>query len=147
MKTNFEVLPPLYFSYGSNINREQMARRCPTAEYLGSFHLRGWELEFGNHANIVRRKNAVVPGAMWMLTKPDLDSLDRYEGYPHYYTTRNWKQDGIKFFFYEMTAPASGNPSEYYIRGILEGYRDSGLDPQYLYDRLHNDISRIQLAS
>lgn len=34
----------LYIAYGSNLNLEQMRRRCPTAELVGKTVLRGWRL-------------------------------------------------------------------------------------------------------
>ena len=41
----------LYFAYGSNINLEQMACRCPAAEVVGSAVLDGYELLFrGNRS-------------------------------------------------------------------------------------------------
>ena len=36
----------LYFAYGSNINLEQMADRCPAAEVVGTAVLDGYELLF-----------------------------------------------------------------------------------------------------
>ena len=36
----------LYFAYGSNINLEQMAYRCPDASVVGPVTLEGWELLF-----------------------------------------------------------------------------------------------------
>lgn len=129
-------LPNVYFSYGSNINQNQMAFRCPTAQYIGPYFLRGWELEFGNHANIRPRRYGSVPGALWYVTAEDISALDRYEGYPVYYKTRKWNQDGLSFFFYEMTSAPSGYPSEWYVQGILEGYQQSGLNPKYLIGKL-----------
>ena len=36
----------LYFAYGSNINLEQMAIRCPAAQVVGPAVLDGYELLF-----------------------------------------------------------------------------------------------------
>ena len=40
----------LYFAYGSNINLEQMAYRCPTAQVVGPVTLEGYELLFRGNA-------------------------------------------------------------------------------------------------
>jgi len=32
----------LHFAYGSNMDREQMSRRCPGAEYVGAASLPGY---------------------------------------------------------------------------------------------------------
>ena len=34
----------LYIAYGSNLNLEQMKRRCPTAEVVGTAELKNWRL-------------------------------------------------------------------------------------------------------
>ena len=36
----------LYFAYGSNIDLEQMARRCPVAQVVGPVTLENYELAF-----------------------------------------------------------------------------------------------------
>lgn len=36
----------LYAAYGSNMNIEQMARRCPTARVVGKGVIKGYELVF-----------------------------------------------------------------------------------------------------
>ena len=35
----------LYIAYGSNINLEQMANRCPNSKVIGKEMLKGYELE------------------------------------------------------------------------------------------------------
>ena len=114
------------------MNHAQMNLRCPTAKFIGPYYLKGWKLAFGNHATIVPCKGHRVPGALWQLTMEDLVALDRYEGWPAYYTRRRWNQDDINFFFYEMTS-RSGSPSDWYLQGIEQGYIDCGVDPAYLH--------------
>lgn len=36
----------LYIAYGSNLNLEQMAHRCPTAQVVGASMLKNWRLMF-----------------------------------------------------------------------------------------------------
>ena len=36
----------LYFAYGSNLNHEQMQRRCRDSEYIKNFVLEGYKLSF-----------------------------------------------------------------------------------------------------
>jgi hypothetical protein len=111
------------------MNHDQMSWRCPKAKFIKPIYLRGWRLAFGNHATIVPQRGAVAPGAIWEITHDDLMSLDAYEGYPTYYTRRRWRQDGDHFFFYEMQG-LGGSPSVPYLQGILQGYRDCGIqDP------------------
>ena len=81
----------LYFAYGSNINLEQMACRCPAAEVVGSAVLDGYELLFrGNRsgygvATVEPLSGSQVSGLLWKLTPECERSLDIYEGYPRLY--------------------------------------------------------------
>ena len=50
----------LYIAYGSNINLEQMANRCPNSKVIGKEMLKGYELEFRGVATIVPKENAEV---------------------------------------------------------------------------------------
>lgn len=43
----------LYIAYGSNINLEQMAYRCPNSKIVSKEMLKGYELEFRGVATIV----------------------------------------------------------------------------------------------
>lgn len=56
----------LYIAYGSNLDRGQMARRCPTAEVVCSGMLYGHELlfrgsQFGAAATVEPKPGACVP--------------------------------------------------------------------------------------
>ena len=72
----------LYIAYGSNINLEQMAYRCPTAERVSTGFVENYELEFRRVATIVPKQDSKVPVLVWELKPEDEKSLDRYEGFP-----------------------------------------------------------------
>ena len=78
----------LYFAYGSNINLEQMAHRCPDAQIVGPVTLENYELQFrgSGFATVAPKKSSVVHGLLWKLTPESERALDRYEGYPRHYT-------------------------------------------------------------
>ena len=114
----------LYFAYGANMHPENMKHRCPGAVPLRAMELQDWELKFYNHATILPCSGASVHGVLWEITPACERSLDLFEGYPMYYTKRTWAQDGIEFFFYEMTPKNwSGTPSEYYVSDIQDSYK------------------------
>ena len=131
----------LYFAYGSNINLDQMAQRCPDAQVVGSVRLEGYELLFRGAtrgygvATIAPKEGGFVHGLLWKLTPQSEQALDMYEGYPRLYdkelvTVRDAEGRGLSVMAYVMTnlpqrAPAL--PSPYYYNGIQEGYRDNGL--------------------
>ncbi len=52
----------LYFAYGSNLDLEQMAQRCPDAEIVGPVRLENYELRFrgSGFATVAPRKKAVL---------------------------------------------------------------------------------------
>jgi gamma-glutamylcyclotransferase len=128
----------LYFAYGANMHPEQMSWRCPNALAQQAFILRDWELKFYNHATIEHRPGSEVAGVLWEITENCELSLDTFEGYPSYYTKRTWIQDSIQFFFYEMTLPKSGRPSEGYVSDIAESYAFWQLPQNLLIESLHD---------
>lgn len=138
-----------YLAYGSNCNLTQMAYRCPNATVVGAVTLHNYRLTFngrsrhGGVANIRRRNGAEVRGLLWEITPECESRLDIYEGYPHLYEKKNVTvetDDGqqIKAMVYVMTkgheAPAM--PSDGYFRGIVEGFRQNGMNPQSVENAL-----------
>ena len=81
----------LYFAYGSNINLDQMAHRCPAADVVGPVILEDYKLLFrGNYrgngvATIKPHKGRKVYGLLWKLTPECEKTLDAYEGFPRLY--------------------------------------------------------------
>ncbi len=137
----------LYVAYGSNLNKEQMARRCPTAKIYGTGFLNNWELIYrgsktGAYATIRRKKGSKLPVAVWKIEDIDERNLDIYEGYPKLYFKRNVMVSlpaGLKKAMVYVMDPMRlpGTPSPHYIDTIYEGYTDFGLDYQYLKDSLY----------
>ena len=75
-----------YFAYGSNLNFEQMAYRCPEATAVGTAKLEGYELAFRRgYLTILPKEDASVEGLIWSVTDHDESQLDCYEGYPTFY--------------------------------------------------------------
>lgn len=71
-----------YFAYGSNMDVQQMAMRCPDATVLGVAKLGAHKFLINTHgvATVVPAKNRVVHGVLWEISERDEASLDRYEG-------------------------------------------------------------------
>ena len=128
----------LYFAYGANMHPGQMEWRCPKALASTSFVLRDWALKFYSHATIEPRRGAEVACVLWEITQECELSLDAFEGYPSYYTKRTWIQDNTQFFFYEMTSPKSGRPSEGYVLDIRDSYDFWKLPRELLTQSLHD---------
>jgi hypothetical protein len=132
------TMPNLYFAYGANMHPGHMNWRCPSAQAQSAFVLRDWQLRFYNHATIEPSKGAKTAGVLWTITDACEQSLDAFEGFPSYYTKRTWIQDGVQFFFYEMTSPKLGTPSEGYVQDIRDSYAFWQLPQNLLNESLHD---------
>lgn len=77
-----------YFAYGSNLNINQMKRRCPDAVEISPAVLSGWKLVERTYADIEESPGDCVNGALYQISENDLAALDRYEGFPDCYTRR-----------------------------------------------------------
>ena len=148
----------LYFAYGSNINLNQMAVRCPDAKVVEPAVLENYELLFrGNGssfgvATIAPKEGSQVQGLLWKITPYCEMSLDIYEGYPRLYEkqaitlcTKSGKQ--VQAMVYVMThewrrIPTTPVPS--YYTGILEGFQQNGLPEQALEDSLSNLFQELR---
>ena len=132
----------LYIAYGSNINLEQMAYRCPHSKVVGTSEIKDYELEFRGVATIVPNKGARVPVLIWELDERDLPTLNKYEGYPSFYRQEKmtFEMDGKTYegMAYLMNRGTISPPSQQYYNTILRGYRENGLDEKYLKTALEN---------
>lgn len=134
----------LYIAYGSNINLEQMAYRCPHSKAVGTSEIKDYELEFRGVATIVPNKGAIVPVLIWELDERDLPVLNRYEGWPRLYRqeTMSFELNGreVEGMAYLMNYGELSPPSPQYYNTILQGYRENGLDEKYLQTALENSL-------
>ncbi|MYC77392.1 gamma-glutamylcyclotransferase [Candidatus Poribacteria bacterium] len=125
----------IYFAYGSNMNRPHMQQRCPGVTHIGKFQLEGFRLVFKYHADIIPTEGCIVHGGLWNITEDHEEALDTYEGYPDYYG--KYYQDGVMFYRmregYEKDFEA---PSKWYLKTIIQGYRDFGLTQEEFEESL-----------
>lgn len=134
----------LYVAYGSNMNLEQMAYRCPNSKVVGNGKLTGWKLVFNCHADIIKgKKHDKVPVVVWDIDDNDWDRLDMYEGYPNYYVKEfvDVKLDNgttEEAIVYVMANNRKGicPPARSYFDGIIRGCVENRIDVEYLYDAL-----------
>lgn len=139
-----------YIAYGSNLNIEQMKRRCPTASIYGTGFLNDWTLEFRSmhgpaFATIESGSGHQIPVAVWNIDKRAEMALDIYEGYPHHYFKKNIEVamstgETLTAMVYIMNKKSfPGLPSDNYINIISQGYLDNHLDVNYL-DKVINEL-------
>ena len=136
----------LYVAYGSNLNLEQMRRRCPTAKAVGATVLRNWRLVFKGVATIERHMGSKVPVLVWDIQPEDEAALDIYEGWPRLYrkepvrVTLDGKQ--VRAMAYVMNGGRKHPPSQLYYDTILEGYIDAGFDVRILMEAANQSKRR-----
>lgn len=136
--------PHLYFAYGSNLDAEQMAWRCPDAIALGRARLDGWAWRIGGRgfATISPELGAQVWGGLWNLSESDLCTLDRYEGVAGgHYRRETWavatETGPIDALVYIENYDDFGVPSEDYLGTILEGAQHFGLPQDWIEGLRH----------
>lgn len=144
-----------YLAYGSNLDVDQMLRRCPEAIQIGTTIIKDYELVFrGNSrhcgvANIEPRGDGVsVPVGIWSITERDEAALDRYEGWPWLYEKQTFsvrvKGKTISAMAYIMTpGHRISAPTRAYLDTILRGYDDFGFDTEPLLEAAENAERRF----
>lgn len=144
----------LYIAYGSNLDKAQMAHRCPFAKPIGTATLHDYALVFQGtqsnaHANVIPAPGKEVPVAIWEITASDEKALDRYEGVAGGYYTKEYmtiKVNGRKrqALIYIMTPHDYGLPNDYYLGIIEQGYRDFNLDARVLNDAVIDALREVR---
>ena len=148
-----------YIAYGSNLNVQQMNRRCPGAKIAGTAVIRNYELLFkgsktGSYLTIEKSKGSFVPVAIWEVTAEDEKALDRYEGYPVFYYKKDMKircksiisgkSREIDAFVYIMHEKnPAGVPSLYYINTCACGYEYFDFDYGLLRKAYHKSRKAV----
>jgi len=126
----------LYFAYGSNLHHFQMKRRCKDSVFLKKINLKNFKLTFRSKyraADIKKKKNSIVPGALYEISKVDEKKLDVYEEFPTLYTKYYFNHYSKKVMTYIMPKKTLFKyPTERYLNIICKGYKDCDLKNKYL---------------
>jgi cation transport regulator ChaC len=138
----------LYFAYGSNLDLEQMRRRCPESKLVGAGSLPGTRIAFAGHsrswggavATIVPEKGAFCDGLVFACTPADIRALDACEGYPYCYNRArltiemdNGTVCKAWTYFLPLTRQ-EGAPSDAYLSQIWDAYLTNNFDLDRLID-------------
>ena len=128
----------LYISYGTNMDADRMARRCPDAEFLGTSRLKGYRLLFkgskpGIYATIESAPGFIVPVALWNITASGEQRLDYYQGFPNFYDKEMIQVDFggkmVEGMAYVMPKDRPfGVPDTSYYGTIAKAYKALGFD-------------------
>jgi len=144
----------LYFAYGSNLDLDQMAYRCPDAKVVGPVTLENYELLFRRFATIAPKEGNTVHGLLWEITPQCEQALDFYESFPSFYdkepvTVRTQSGEKITVMAYVMTGRYKDQPalpSPGYYNGIRQGFIQNGFPLEALEKALKHTMDELQPA-
>ena len=119
-----------------------MKRRCKDSIYLKKINLKNFKLSFRSKyraADIEPKKNSIVPGGLFEISKSDEKKLDVYEDYPNLYKKFYFTYYRKKVMTYTMTKKTSFTyPTNRYLNIVKKGYKDCRLNKKYLNSALSN---------
>ena len=131
----------LYFAYGSNLNHFQMKKRCSDSYFVKKYKLKDFRLTFRSKyraADIEPKKNFIVPGALFEISKTDEKKLDIYEDYPILYKKFYFQYNKKKVMTYSMVNKTPFRfPTQRYLNIVKRGYKDCNLENEYLFNALN----------
>jgi len=117
-----------------------MKRRCKDSVFLKKINLKHFKLTFRSKyraADIEPKKNSLVPGGLFEISKTDEKKLDMYEDYPILYKKYFFYYYGKKVMTYTMVQKSPFKyPTERYYNVVRRGYKDCKLDNKYLLNAL-----------
>lgn len=131
-----------YFAYGSNMDKTQMAERCPEAEFCGPAVLPDYKFALDSEgvATVIPCKGNEVKGCIWRINERDEATLDRYEGVRGgCYTKETLKvrPEGYLSKFPMLTYVSArgantGTRRRNYMERIVAAAKELGFDDSYL---------------
>ena len=137
---------PLYFSYGSNMDRDAMAKRCPGSRAVGLGRLprHRFLITSDGYASVVRDPRRTVHGVVWDLALSDIPALDRYESlstglYSKISQPVVMEGGAKRALVYIGRSTRPGKPKPGYLDGVLAAARGWALPGEYLYELEHGE--------
>jgi hypothetical protein len=137
---------PLYFAYGSNMDRAAMAQRCPSSKPVGVARLprHRFLITVDGYASVVRDPRRDVLGVVWDLALSDIAPLDRYESvstglYSKISQPVVLPGGAKRALVYVGRTDKIGKPKPGYLEGVLAAARDWGLPAGYLHEIEHGE--------
>ena len=80
-----------------------------------------------------KKKNSIVPGALFEISRSDEKKLDVYEDFPILYKKYYFSYYGREVMTYTMVKKTSFRfPTIKYLNVVKQGYKDCRLDQKYL---------------
>ncbi|XP_060080668.1 gamma-glutamylcyclotransferase-like [Ylistrum balloti] len=149
----------LYFAYGSNLLKERLQLKNPSATFVTVGKLKNYKLCFrtnvdpatselkGGSANIEPHPGAEVWGVVWQLDKDDMVSLNRQEHHLQPFTVKVTSKDAefechcFQMIPQDTKKTYDRRPSPQYKEIILLGARQSNLPSEYIKEMEKWDVN------
>ena len=135
----------LYAAYGSNMDPEQMLRRCPSSPHTGTGWIRGWRLTFGAEeygwegalATLVEEDDEQVFVVLYDVTREDEARLDRWEGselglHSKIRLRVQTLEGSVLAWLYVLDAYEGGLPSARYLGVVADAAEAAGAPADYV---------------
>ena len=131
-----------YFAFGSNMDPQQMATRCPGAPSLGPAYLKDHALSFrgpsqkrgGGVLSVDPEIGATVSGVLYRVQSDHLEALDRFEGAPQWYVraqviVRDRQRQRFSATVYRLPSQVTAmEPTAAYLEQVLNACQLHGFD-------------------
>lgn len=129
-----------YFAYGSNMDVEQMAHRCPSAEKISVATLVDYRFAINDRgvATVIPTPGVNTEGVLWSISPDDKAKLDRYEGVESgHYVCENVQvttaTGSVLALVYIATSKKPGTARPGYMENIVQVARaDHGIAEDYV---------------
>jgi len=138
-----------YFAYGSNMNHQQMKKRCPSAKFICRGYIENYKFVYDGYssfrsgavANIIETKNSIVWGGLFEIDEKCRKNLGQCEGCPDCYKRKEVevktdKNETYKAWVYLREVEDEDKPSEEYRDVVKRGALDCGLPKDYIDENL-----------
>lgn len=129
---------PLHFSYGANMDRTGMAKRCPGATALGTAALDDYRfiITADGYASVTPARGESVFGVVWKLTPRDLAALNIFESldsglYRHVMLPVRIGGSRMRAGVY-LGRRHEGKPKPGYLELVIAAARDWDLPQQHI---------------
>ena len=117
-----------------------MKKRCRDSKFLKKIELKNFRLTFRSiyrAADIEPKKNFIVQGALFNISKTDEKKLDLYEDFPILYGKYYFNYMNNKVMTYTMLNKSPFMyPNVRYLNIIKQGYKDCKIDVKHLKNAL-----------
>lgn len=134
-----------YFAYGSNIDEYQMSSRCPFSMKMYKGILKDYRLVSAHYSktwkggvfSVIEQEGFIVEGIIYEITLEDMESLDRYEGFPNVYRKEDCEvfvpilNKNVECFIYKSNHNDIIDISDDYLYHCTEAAIKEGINIHY----------------